>query len=113
MFLKEIFRRLRRYSSENNIEHIELSIDDVYTRFEQDLGKIEISFYFRTDLQKRTHSFEYFEKLIQPYWASAPDGSKSLFYPTTRELFEAKIFDGESLRESWPEFVITDQHGMR
>ena len=73
----------------------------------------ETTFFFRTDPTEEEHCIGYIADYEKPYWigyCDIPDGCE---YRTAKEMFEAKVFDKQSIKDRWGEIVITNIGGIR
>ena len=71
----------------------------------------ETCFYFTDDPTESEHYVGYLPQYEKPYWVGycdIPDGTE--FY-SAKELVDAKIFDGKSLRERWDDVCIVSIAG--
>ena len=83
-----------------------LHIDYLIQEFKAGMNVDETSFTFEKDNQNLLHYIGYSEDEKESYWAGLcdlPDGRR---FQTADELFEAKIYDGKSLKERWDEVTI-------
>ena len=83
-----------------------LQIDYLIQEFKAGMNVDETSFSFEKDNQDLLRYIGYSENEPLPYWAGLcdlPDGGR---FQTVDELFEAKIYDGKSLKERWDEVTI-------
>ena len=83
-----------------------LQIDYLIQEFKAGMNVDETSFSFEKDNQDLLRYIGYSENDTLPYWAGLcdlPDGRR---FQTADELFEAKIYDGKSLKERWDEVTI-------
>ena len=83
-----------------------LHIDYLIQEFKAGMNVDETSFSFEKDNQDFIRYIGYSENDPLPYWADfcdLPDGRR---FQTADELFEAKIYDGKSLKERWDEVTI-------
>ena len=83
-----------------------LHIDYLIQEFKAGMNVDETSFSFEKDNQDLLRYIGYSENDPLPYWAGLcdlPDGRR---FQTADELFEAKIYDGKSLKERWDEVTI-------
>ena len=83
-----------------------LHIDYLIQEFKAGMNVDETSFSFEKDNQDFIRYIGYSENDPLPYWAGLcdlPDGRR---FQTADELFEAKIYDGKSLKERWDEVTI-------
>ena len=72
----------------------------------------ETCFHFRTDSAQGVHYIGYLAGYRAPYWigyCDVPDGCE---FETAEALFDARVFDGRSLRERWEEVVIDAVNGL-
>ena len=65
----------------------------------------ETSFYFKTDPNKVEHFIGYLPQ-YDLYWVGYCDIENGWDCKTAKELFEAPIFDGKSIKERWDEIVL-------
>ena len=83
-----------------------LHIDYLIQEFRAGMNVDETSFSFEKDNQDFIRYIGYSENEPLPYWAGLcdlPDGRR---FRTADELFEARIYDGKSLKERWDEVTI-------
>ena len=83
-----------------------LHIDYLIQEFKAGMNVDETSFSFEKDNQDFICYIGYSENELLPYWAGLcdlPDGRR---FRTADELFEARIYDGKSLKERWDEVTI-------
>lgn len=83
-----------------------LHIDYLIQEFKAGMNVDETSFSFKKDNQDFIRYIGYSENDPLPYWAGLcdlPDGRR---FQTADELFDAKIYDGKSLKERWDEVTI-------
>ena len=66
----------------------------------------ETSFYFRDDPCKTEHFIGYTPQYESPYWVGYCDIECGCDFKTAKELFEAPIFDGKSIKDRWNEVEI-------
>lgn len=86
--------------------------ESVLSLFERDNRVDETMFYFRSDPKKIEHYIGCQHQNEKPYWAGycdIPDGSE---FATAKELFEAKIYDGKSIKDRWDELVLVSIGGI-
>ena len=82
-----------------------LQYDYFFQEFEAGMNVDMTAFSFETDVQDTLRYIGYSGN-EEPYWAGLsdlPDGGR---FKTAKELFEAKIYDGQSLKERWSEVNI-------
>ena len=63
----------------------------------------ETSFYFRDDPRKTERFIGYLPQYDLPYWVGYCDVEGGCEFKTARELFEAPVFDGKSIKDRWNE----------
>ena len=68
----------------------------------------ETTFYFKDDPSETVHYIGYLPGYESPYWAGYCDIPNGADFKTAEELFNAKIYDGKSIRERWSELVVLD-----
>ena len=68
----------------------------------------ETTFYFKDDPSETVHYIGYLPEYASPYWAGYCDIPNGADFKTAEELFNAKIYDGKSIRERWSELVVLD-----
>lgn len=66
----------------------------------------ETSFYFRDDPHKIEHFIGYVPQQELPYWVGCCDIDGGCDFKTAKELFEAPIFDGKSIKDRWNELEL-------
>ncbi len=72
----------------------------------------ETKFYFRDDPEEDEHFLGYLPQYEEPYWVGycdIPDGTE---FKTAKEMFEAKIYDGQSIKERWENVVLVTLGGI-
>ncbi|MBR5940921.1 MAG: hypothetical protein IKZ88_06640 [Neisseriaceae bacterium] len=80
--------------------------DFILKIFEQGWQVDETSFYFTSDSKETEHYIGYLPEYAEPYWAGYCDIPEGIAFKSAKELFEAKIFDGQSIKERWAELVF-------
>ena len=83
-----------------------LQIDYLIQEFKAGMNVDETSFSFEKDNQDLLRYIGYSENDPLPYWAGLCDLPNGRRFQTADELFEAKIYDGKSLKERWDEVTI-------
>lgn len=83
-----------------------LQIDYLIQEFKAGMNVDETSFTFEKDNQDLLRYIGYSENDPLPYWAGLCDLPEGSRFQTADELFEAKIYDGKSLKERWDEVTI-------
>ena len=83
-----------------------LHIDYLIQEFKAGMNVDETSFTFEKDNQDLLRYIGYSENDPLPYWAGLCDLPNGRRFQTADELFEAKIYDGKSLKERWGEVTI-------
>ncbi|MEY8428528.1 hypothetical protein AALA00_12595 [Lachnospiraceae bacterium 46-15] len=72
----------------------------------------ETMFYFRSDPEEVEHYIGYLSQYDKPYWAGYCDVPDGCEFKTAEELFEAKIYDGKSIKDRWEELVLVNIGGI-
>ncbi|HBM98900.1 MAG TPA: hypothetical protein DD413_05685 [Ruminococcus sp.] len=72
----------------------------------------ETAFYFKTDINEKEHYIGFISKQDKPYWAGYCDITNGCAFKTAEELFNAKIYDGKSIKERWNQIVIIQISGI-
>lgn len=66
----------------------------------------ETVFYFKSDKNEEEHYIGFIPQYDEPYWAGYCDIPDGCSFMTAEELFNAKIYDGKSIKDRWNEIVI-------
>lgn len=82
-----------------------LQYDYFLQEFEAGMNIDETAFCFESDSQDTLRHIGYSEN-EKMYWAGLSDLPDGVQFKTAKELFEAKIYDGQSLKERWNEVNI-------
>ncbi|MBP3804901.1 MAG: hypothetical protein J6I76_13620 [Oribacterium sp.] len=72
----------------------------------------ETTFYFCSDPKEIEHYIGYQSKHDKPYRAGYCDIEDGCEFNTAKELFEAKIYDGQSIKDRWDELVLINIGGI-
>ena len=80
--------------------------------FRNGFGVDETVFYFNDDKEQREHYIGYISKYDKPYWAVYCDIDNGVEFKTADELFNAKIYDGKSIKDRWEQIVLTEIGGL-
>ena len=72
----------------------------------------ETKFYFKTDPQEIEHFIGFLPQYEEPFWAGCCDIPDGCSFKTATELFEAKIYDGRSIKDRWDELVLVSIGGV-
>ena len=79
----------------------------LFDLFDQKLTNIdETAFVFKDDPRKIEHFIGYLPQYELPYWVGYCDIEGGCEFKTAKELFEAPIFDGKSIKDRWNEIEI-------
>lgn len=93
--------------NQNSVPKIStLQIDYLIQEFKAGMNVDETSFSFEKDNQDLLRYIGYSDNDPLPYWAGFCDLPNGRRFQTADELFEAKIYDGKSLKERWDEVTI-------
>ncbi|MCR5694838.1 MAG: hypothetical protein K6G89_07725 [Clostridia bacterium] len=66
----------------------------------------DTSFYFKNDPQKIERFIGYVPGDERPYWIGRCDADGGCDFSTAKELFEAPVFDGRSLKDRWDDVEL-------
>jgi len=72
----------------------------------------ETCFYFSDDPKEDEHYIGFQAEYEKPYWAGFCDVEDGCEFDTAEELVAAKIFNGKSLKERWPNVRIVNIGGI-
>ena len=72
----------------------------------------ETVFYFRSDPKEEEHYIGYDTDMKKPYWAGLCDIPEGKEFSTAKELFEAEIYDGRSIKQRWAELILVSMGGL-
>lgn len=102
------------YSSKTSIGNDiqSLHIDYLLREFKAGKNIDETSFSFESDPITEFRFIGYSENKPLPYWAGLCDLPNGARFRTADELFNAKIYDGKSLRERWSEVTLYSIYGF-
>ena len=79
----------------------------LFNLFDQKFTNInETSFVFKDDPCNIEHFIGYLPQYEMPYWVGYCDVEGGCEFKTAKELFEAPIFDGRSIKDRWDEVEI-------
>ena len=85
----------------------------IFTQFDRGAGLMdETQFYFRSDPLSEDHMIGYLPQYDKPYWVGGCDVPDGCEFNTAKEMFEASIFDGRSLKERRDDVVIVNIGGI-
>jgi spore coat polysaccharide biosynthesis predicted glycosyltransferase SpsG len=73
----------------------------------------EVNFYFKGESEDIEHYIGCKLQDDEPYWAGLCDIPDGCDFKTAKELFEARIYNGKSIKERWNDLVILDIAGIR
>ena len=72
----------------------------------------ETAFYFKDDINQVERYIGCFSKKDKPYWAGYCDIPNGCEFETAEELFNAKIYDGKSIKDRWNEIILIQICGI-
>ena len=96
---------------------MKISYDDLLYLFEHDRDNVdETAFYFDDDPEEDDHYLGYIlefkgEIVDKPYWIGYCDIDGGCEFKTATELFEAKVFEGKSIKERWEHVILLEIGG--
>ncbi len=87
--------------------------DTIFEMFEQGYIDVdETSFYFRSDPKEQDRFIGFLPEYEKPYWVGLCDIPDGCEFATAKELFEARIYDSQSLKERWSDVVLCMMNGV-
>lgn len=87
--------------------------DFILKQFEKGHSHVdETVFYFRSDPKEEDHYIGYDPYMTKPYWAGLCDIPEGTVFSTAKELFEAEIYDGRSIKQRWAELILVSMGGV-
>lgn len=90
-----------------------MNYETLYDLFDKKRTDIdETSFYFRNDPLETIRYIGYLPEYEEPYWAGHCDISDGCSFKTAKELFEAPVFDGKSIKDRWNDIVLYEIGGV-
>ena len=90
-----------------------MKFETLFKLFDEERINIdETSFYFKSDPQETEHFIGYLPQYTKPYWIGYCDIEGGCEFMTAKELFEAPVFDGRSLKDRWEDVVLTTLGGI-
>ena len=72
----------------------------------------ETMFIFQSDPEEEEHYIGYLPQYEKPYWAGLCDVPGGCEFSSATELFEARIYNGMSIRERWDDLILELIGGM-
>ena len=72
----------------------------------------ETAFYFKTDPDEIDHYIGYVAGYKKPYWTGLCDIQDGCEFSTAREMLEAPIYNGQSIKNRWAEVCIYQIGGI-
>ena len=66
----------------------------------------ETAFYFKTDPDETGHYIGCISRYEQPYWIGLRDIEDGCDFSSAKELLEAPVYDGKSIKDRWEEVCI-------
>ncbi|MCI8509261.1 MAG: hypothetical protein HFJ06_11985 [Lachnospiraceae bacterium] len=75
-------------------------------------GVDETTFYFDDDEKEVEHYIGYLPQYEKPYWAGYCDIEDGCEFLSAKELFEAEIYNGKSIKQRWKQVVLTTIGGV-
>lgn len=80
--------------------------DFFFRQLEAGINIDETCLVFADDPDEHEHYLGYLPQFKKPYWVGYCDIEDGCEFESAKELVEAPIFDGKSLRERWNSVVI-------
>ena len=72
----------------------------------------ETSFYFADDPQQTDRMLGCLREYETPYWLGYCDDPEDCCFETARQMLEAKVFDGRSVKDRWEQVVFSVVGGI-
>ena len=72
----------------------------------------ETTFFFKDDARKAEHFIGYQPQYESPYWIGYCDVEGGCDFKTAKELFDAPVFEGRSLKDRWDDVVLISIGGI-
>ncbi len=88
-----------------------MTYDELLKIFEKGDDCDETVFYFKTDPKQKEHYLGFIPKYDKSYWIGYCDIEDGCEFTTAKEMFEAKVFDGKSIKSRWDEVVLCSING--
>ena len=90
-----------------------MDYETLFGLFEEKRSNIdETAFYFKNDPGEIEHFIGFQPLHESPYWVGYCDIEGGCSFSTAKELFEAPVFDGKSIKDRWSEIVIVSIAGI-
>ena len=83
-----------------------ISYENLLEIFEKREDIKSTEFYFSDDPYKRIHTIGYDSNLVKPYHARYFDEKDIHYFSTADELFNAPVYENESMKDRWKTVVI-------
>ena len=84
-----------------------MTFDQLFSLFQSKHPAIdETSFSFSDDPKKTEHYIGYLPEYDKPYWIGICDIENGCEFLTAEELFNAKVFNGQSLKDRWDDITL-------
>lgn len=89
-----------------------ITFDELLEMFRIGFGVDETVFYFDDDKEQQEHYIGYIPTYDKPYWAGYCDIDNGTEFKTADELFNAKIYNGKSIKERWSHLILVEIGGL-
>ena len=90
-----------------------MKFETLFKLFDEKRADIdETSFYFKNDPKETDHFIGYLPQYDKPYWIGYCDIEGGCEFMTAKEMFEAPVFDGRSLKDRWEDVILTTIGGI-
>lgn len=90
-----------------------MTYNELFDAFNRKQSNIdETAFYFQSDPTQADHYIGYLPEYDSPYWIGLCDIPNGCDFRTAKEMFEAPVFDGKSIKDCWDEIVIFQIGGI-
>ncbi len=83
---------------------------DMFDKQEPNIN--DTAFYFKDDPKEIEHFIGFLPENDPPYWCGICDVEGGCAFNTAKELFEAPIYGGRSIKEKWDDLVLFQIGGI-
>jgi len=88
-----------------------MKYEELLSIFEKAKNCDETVFYFKSDPKETEHYIVFLPEYEKPYWVGLCDIKDGCEFKTAKEMFEAPIYDGKSIKERWNEIIVCAING--
>jgi hypothetical protein len=88
-----------------------MKYEELLSIFEKTENCDETVFYFKSDPKETEHYIGFLPEYEKPYWVGLCDIKDGCEFKTSKEMLEAPIYDGKSIKERWNEIIVCAING--